>query len=54
VRRLQEALAAEKFKIAVDGVFGPATEKAVRQYQKKKKLKEDGIVGPAVRAALCI
>ena len=54
VRRLQEALAAEKIKVAVDGVFGPATEKAVRQYQKKKKLKEDGIIGPAVRAALCL
>lgn len=54
VRRLQEALAAEKFKVDADGVFGPGTDKAVRQFQKKKKLKEDGIVGPAMRAALCL
>lgn len=29
----------------IDGRFGPATEKAVKKYQKAKRLKEDGIVG---------
>ncbi|TWT25289.1 peptidoglycan-binding protein [Planomicrobium sp. CPCC 101110] len=30
---------------AVDGIFGPETEKNVRQYQRDKGLKVDGIVG---------
>jgi hypothetical protein len=32
-------------KITVDGVFGPETEKAVKQFQKERGLTEDGIVG---------
>jgi hypothetical protein len=32
-------------KITVDGVFGPGTEKAVKQFQKERGLTEDGIVG---------
>lgn len=34
--------------IVLDGDFGPATEKAVRWYQRARGLKEDGIVGPEV------
>lgn len=52
VRALQEALSKAGHKLAPDGVFGPATDKALRAFQKKKKLVEDGIAGPAVRAAL--
>ena len=35
-----------------DGIFGAATEKAVRYFQRKNGLKEDGIVGPATFEAL--
>jgi peptidoglycan hydrolase-like protein with peptidoglycan-binding domain len=36
----------------VDGVFGPVTDRNVRQYQKDKGLKVDGIVGTNTWAAL--
>ena len=36
----------------VDGVAGPATEKAVRALQQKAGLTVDGVVGPQTRAAL--
>ena len=36
----------EKLGIPVDGQFGPATEKAVRDYQTKEKIAVDGIAGP--------
>lgn len=32
--------------ITADGIFGPATESAVKDLQKKNKLTADGIVGP--------
>ena len=31
--------------IVADGIFGPATEKAVMRYQLEKQLKVDGVVG---------
>lgn len=52
VRALQAALAKAGNKVVADGVFGPATDKALRAFQRKSKLVEDGIAGPATRAAL--
>lgn len=47
VKRIQAKLAIE-----ADGVFGPATEAAVRQFQRGKGLVPDGIVGPKTWALL--
>ncbi|NEO38241.1 MAG: D-alanyl-D-alanine carboxypeptidase [Moorea sp. SIOASIH] len=52
VREIQEALLQATITVNVDGVFGPATEKAVKEFQKLKDLTVDGIVGPATRSAL--
>jgi peptidoglycan hydrolase-like protein with peptidoglycan-binding domain len=48
VKLLQEALGG----IKVDGVFGPETEAAVRQFQASRQLTVDGVVGPNTGAAL--
>lgn len=47
VARIQKAL-----HLLPDGVFGPLTEEAVREFQRKHRLKDDGIVGTATLAAL--
>lgn len=52
-RRLRYAYAAYAGQLAIDGVFGSATETAVREFQRRTPgLKVDGIVGPATAAAL--
>jgi peptidoglycan hydrolase-like protein with peptidoglycan-binding domain len=48
VRLLQQALG----DVAVDGMFGPETEEAVRSFQARNGLTVDGIVGPLTSAAL--
>ncbi|GAB6136985.1 peptidoglycan DD-metalloendopeptidase family protein [Halanaerobaculum tunisiense] len=45
VRELQEDLVMLGEKIVIDGIFGPSTEKAVKQFQKKSNLPADGVVG---------
>lgn len=56
VVKLQTALKRYLSKLVVDGVYGPATEDAVRWYQaqkyRKPALEVDGIVGPATAAQL--
>ncbi len=42
----------EKLRIDVDGAFGPATEAALRQFQRLNGLVPDGIVGPRTWATL--
>lgn len=42
----------EKLGLKADGIFGPATEKAVKEFQKKNGLTADGIVGKNTWAAL--
>ena len=52
VRMLQGLLIAWRYNVAVDGVFGPKTEAAVRSFQSKYAKPSDGIVGPITWNAL--
>src|SRR5664279_4417475 len=57
VRRLQKnlnaAIGCQHGMIAVDGIFGPRTKRAVEDYQLDFQLNlVDGIVGPETRTAL--
>lgn len=53
VRRVQRALRrTPDLGLVVDGIFGPATEAAVRTFQQGHGLTVDGIVGPQTWQAL--
>lgn len=54
VKILQQVLNTKGYKLVVDGSFGPATDTAVKDFQKKNKLVADGIVGPTTKSALGI
>lgn len=54
VRTLQWLLRARGHSVAVDGIFGPLTDAAVRAFQRQKGLVVDGIVGPYTWGALII
>jgi len=52
VKWLQWALSENNYSLKVDGSFGPATDRAVRDFQKRNNLKVDGWVGPATKQKL--
>lgn len=52
VKELQFALTSKGFKVAADGDYGEATQKAVRAYQTSMGLVADGVVGMGTRARL--
>lgn len=54
VRILQHLLRARGFGLNVDGVFGVATEQAVRRFQGNQGIAVDGIVGPVTWTRLFI
>ena len=44
VKELQDLLLSHGFNIKIDGQFGPATQKAVKEFQSREGLVSDGIV----------
>ena len=48
VKQLQQKLGMSQ----ADGIFGPATERAVRTFQQSQGIQVDGIVGPETRARI--
>ena len=54
IRTLQFLLRAHGHNLAVDGIFGAATEAAVKAFQTSKSMTADGIVAPQTWSALII
>jgi len=54
VLTLQHLLRGRGHSVAVDGIFGPQTDAAVRAFQRERGLAVDGIVGPDTWGALIV
>ena len=54
IKTLQYLLRARGHTVAVDGVFGPNTEAAVKAFQASHGAAVDGIVGPVTWVALVV
>ena len=54
VTTLQYLLRAQGYDLAVDGIFGPLTDAAVRDFQGSRGLAVDGIVGPVTWSTVII
>ena len=54
VRALQDLLRERGHPVAVDGIFGPLTHDAVREFQEAQDLVVDGVVGPRTWGALIV
>jgi len=52
VRALQAALNRAGFANTPDGVFGPATEALLKQFQRSRNLSPDGVAGPRTQAVV--
>ena len=52
VKKLQSLLNEQGYSLAVDGIFGAATSKAVKDFQTRKGLESDGVVGEKTWSAL--
>ena len=52
VKELQEALNAAGANLTVDGIYGPATEAAVKKYQKDNDYQQNGAVGPTLQGIM--
>ena len=49
---VQRALVALGYSVSVDGVIGPKTKEAIKDFQQRHGLKADGVAGPKTIAAL--
>ena len=52
VKALQRALRRRKHRIAVDGVFGPQTKRAVKRQQKRFRWRANGVARPRIQRKL--